>query len=174
MYHEMITADTLRDGTRLRYAKGLILGERQGHRVIRHDGSIYGFRSADRVYPDDSLSVVVLINTFGPVDPDEVATAIADAVLGLPPDRGQPFNGDLTQLTGTYQGPIAALLPVTLVVAENRLAMKSGAGEPRPLLYRGGDIFERGDTRLHFVRRGGRVVGIHYDIGYASTYLPRR
>jgi hypothetical protein len=176
MYREMTTPAVLNDGTKLRYGLGIAISETLGRRVLHHDGGIFGFRSANRYYPDDSLTVVVLFNTMGPVDPNDAAAAIAEAVLGKTDDEGRPFNGDLSELAGVYKGPgPGSPMELTIAVAGDQLTMKSPfADSARTLTYLGDDTFGRGETRLTFHRNGARASGVRFDIVYASTYLVRQ
>ncbi len=73
MYKEFITPAVLNDGTITHYAKGITLSEQDGRRLISHGGGINGYLSQNNYYPDENVSIVVLINTTGPVSPDEIS-----------------------------------------------------------------------------------------------------
>jgi D-alanyl-D-alanine carboxypeptidase len=47
------------------YAMGLHLGTLDGHRLIGHEGGIFGFSTIMETYPDDGFSTIVLANTSG-------------------------------------------------------------------------------------------------------------
>ncbi len=164
-YREYLTPGTLNDGTRLRYANGLAITESGGRRRISHGGGIFGFLSELRYYPDEDLTMVVLINTAGPVDPGGIADQIEEIVLGpapAPPDR--PFAGDLAQLAGTYQGPgRGGPLPVAVTADSGSLRIKIGNGSPQRLRYLEGLTFGAGVARYTFVREGERVTGLRAD-----------
>lgn len=75
-YREMITPGALDDGTPTRYAKGLVPDSIFGRPVLAHSGAMPGFLSLVHYFPADSASVIVLMNTSGPVMPQAVAQAI--------------------------------------------------------------------------------------------------
>lgn len=64
------------------YAFGLGAGERDGHPFLGHNGSVPGFSSQVRYYPEERLHVVVLMNA--PAAVATLAEEIERAVLGLP------------------------------------------------------------------------------------------
>ncbi len=82
---ESYRAMTTPEGASTTYGYGLFINTLQGHRVIRHNGSVPGFASQLEYYPDDSLSIVVLANS--PAMVGMLASDIALNVLGLPPRR---------------------------------------------------------------------------------------
>lgn len=176
-YRELIAPGTLNDGTRLRYAKGLALSDVAGHRAIHHGGAIPGFLSSGIYFPEDSLLVVVLANTTGPVSPDDVSEAIAARVLGRVAPRTQPFSGDLAQLAGTFKG-VGRGRPLELqfAAADGTLTVQRSPGRPQPLLYVGGDTFAAADggPRYTFVREGGRAVRVRADQVSGYSVLTRQ
>jgi len=164
-YRALITPDTLNDGTRLRYAKGLSAFEVNGRRQISHGGGIFGFVSESRYYPDDDFIVVVLINSTGSASPGAIATGIEGLVLGKresPPSR--LFAGDLRLFAGTYGGA-ARGQPIEVTIAEDsgRLTLSTGGREPRPLTYVDGLTFALGTSLLQFVRDEAEVTELRWD-----------
>src|SRR5262249_10938253 len=81
-YRAMTTPAVLADGTRLRYGFGVGLADIGGRRAVAHGGGINGFLSEAEYFPDSGLSIVVLLNTAGPINPGDLARDIADVVLG--------------------------------------------------------------------------------------------
>ena len=61
------------------YAMGLRTAILDGHRVIGHVGSIYGFNNEVLTFPDDGLTVIVLTNTDN--DSGPVTRLIAGALM---------------------------------------------------------------------------------------------
>ncbi|HEY6375322.1 MAG TPA: serine hydrolase domain-containing protein [Edaphobacter sp.] len=61
-YDAMFTEVKLKDGTGSGYGLGVFVGERNGHRVVFHDGEVSGFVSANMVLPADKVAVTVLTN----------------------------------------------------------------------------------------------------------------
>ena len=174
-YRQFVTPDTLNNGARLRYANGLAITATAGHRMISHGGGIYGFVSELRYYPDQDLTIAVLINTAGPASPNSIADAIADLVLGKPAElRSATFAGDLRPLTGTYTGRARGRdLELTVTPDSGSLAVKAAQGEPRRLAYVEALTFSNGPTRYHFVRTGADVTELHVD-EVAGYYVLRR
>jgi CubicO group peptidase (beta-lactamase class C family) len=82
----MLEPGALDDGTELTYAGGLELGEHGGHATVAHDGSWLGFGAQLVRFPDDRTSVICLCN-FDDADPDRLALAVADIVLGTEGDE---------------------------------------------------------------------------------------
>jgi D-alanyl-D-alanine carboxypeptidase len=79
----MRTPTTLADGTKIDYGLGTRLGSLDGHRMLGHTGGGGGFRSVLESFPDDHLTIVVLINTEdGSPPPVAMAAEIARAALG--------------------------------------------------------------------------------------------
>jgi hypothetical protein len=76
---------TLADGTKIDYGLGTRLGSLDGHRVLGHTGSGGGFRAVLMSFPDDHLTIAVLMNAGnGSRPPVAIAADIARAVLALP------------------------------------------------------------------------------------------
>jgi len=69
IYREFITPARLNDGTITHYAKGITITEKNGKKMIEHGGGISGFLSENRYFPEEDISIVVLINSTGPVVP---------------------------------------------------------------------------------------------------------
>lgn len=62
------------------YGYGWIISQQSGHRVIWHDGFVYGFVSQITRYPDDQVTILVLTNV-DTENPYEITNALADMVL---------------------------------------------------------------------------------------------
>jgi CubicO group peptidase (beta-lactamase class C family) len=78
-YKEMTTPASVRDKEDAQYGLGLHLLEKQGHRLINHDGGIEGFQASMTYVVDSQTTVVVLANTQGGAL--ALATAIVEIVL---------------------------------------------------------------------------------------------
>ncbi len=175
-YHEMITPGTLTDGTRLRYAKGLAIDSLDGHRRISHGGGIPGFVTTLQYFPDDSLTVVVLINSAGPANPDQIARAIVDLTLGANPPATVAFHGSLGDYTGTYSGMARGgneTFTVAVDSGGHALVLRPKNGKPEPLAFYGGETFGHDETRLRFVRTAGRVSAVRVDEVYGYNFYKR-
>ena len=64
---------------------------------IEHGGSVSGFRTLIRRFPDDRVCIIVLSNST-PADIDQLASDVEAIVLGQPSKgaRKQPENGPHT------------------------------------------------------------------------------
>src|ERR1041385_5539997 len=104
----MRTPTTLADETKIDYGLGTRLGSLDGHRMLGHTGSGGGHRTVLASFPDDRLTIVILINTEdGSPAPVAVAAEIARAALGLAKKKSAlldlPVPGEeLAALTGKY------------------------------------------------------------------------
>lgn len=80
-YELMTTAGVLPSGEALSYGYGLGISERSGHRLISHGGGINGFNTMLAFYPDDDLTVAVIVNTREGAG--ALAVHLANEVLGI-------------------------------------------------------------------------------------------
>lgn len=70
----------LADGEAIDYAAGLVIGENDGHRIIRHGGAWMGYRSSMVRYPEERLTVIQLANGSSmPVSSGDIARIFLDA-----------------------------------------------------------------------------------------------
>ena len=174
-YRAMTTPASLSDGTKTRYAFGLLISNLRGRPAISHGGGINGFLSEVDYYPDSGVSVVVLLNTAGPVGPGELARDIADVVLGKVTEPSNTYSGDLSAFVGTFEG-VGRGRPtvVTFAVEGNKLMMKGTGPEPRALAFQSGETFAAGDALVTFERDGGRVTRLHLDTGGGHVVLKKK
>lgn len=182
-YGELVTPDTLSDGTRVRYAKGLVVDSIGGHRAIHHGGGIPGFLSHLAWFRDTRTVIAVLINTAGPVGPESITEAIAARILGeAPVAPDEEFRGDPVPLVGTYRG-VGRGRPLVVTVAQAGDGVASGltvqvggggTGPARPLAWAGGDTFQAGRQRFTFLRDGLRVTGLRADLTSVVSRLERQ
>ena len=166
-YRAMTTPASLADGTKVRYGFGVGVAELGGRRAIFHGGGINGFLSEVEYFPDSGLSIVVLLNTAGPVAPSDLAREIETAVLGAVPEPSMPFTGDLSSYAGTFEGVGRGRATTVTIAADGAALTMKGAGPPaappQRLAYRGGDTFGVKDTLVVFEREGGRVTRLRLD-----------
>jgi CubicO group peptidase (beta-lactamase class C family) len=165
-YRELITPGTLTDGTPLRYAKGIVADSIYGHRAIHHGGAIPGFLTELDYLPDDSLTIVVLVNTTGPVKAEGIAHSIVAIVLGDRSATAMAFRGNTADYVGEYRGLGRGRELVLQVRADtaNGLTLQVRDTAPVRLTYSGGETFGLGTARYTFVRDAGRVTKIHVDL----------
>ncbi len=174
-YRELTTPGALADGTRLRYAKGLAVTETDGRRLISHGGGIFGYASDLRYYPDQDLTIAVLVNTSGPAA-DGTADRIEELIFGESPEPEiRPYPGDPTPLLGTYTGPGRGRdMRVVVAMGEDGLTVQLGAGEAVPLSWEEDLIFSRGPIRYIFERRDEAVDELKIDQVFGVYVLQRR
>jgi CubicO group peptidase (beta-lactamase class C family) len=175
-YAEMITPSTLNDGTRLRYASGLFVGEdRRGLRTIGHDGGGFGFSAVANWYPDAQLAVVVLTNS----EPDTIAVVtedLATAVLPVPRPASR-FPGDASLLVGKYRGPgrgTDMVIDVTQTPQGIEFAFDGTAAAPLPWVEVW--TFRRNSGLLTFRQSGnsGPATELRFDTGGGHFILKRQ
>ncbi len=77
-WEQMWVPTVVQDGTPVEYGFGWRVGERNGHRLISHDGVSPGFTALAEWYPSDELAVVVLTN----IVPGKL-TEITQRIAGL-------------------------------------------------------------------------------------------
>lgn len=164
-YRSFITPGRLDDGTPVRYAKGLAITDRDGKTRISHGGGIFGYVSDLVYFPEEGLTIAVLINTAGSVSPAEIRRSIEELVLGpIAPVVPRGVPGNLSRYEGTYRGPSRGRrLTVTISRTDEGLAAKLGGGDPRPMRWLGGHTFAIGDGRLTFLIEGDRASVLQLD-----------
>jgi len=177
-YRAMTTPVSLADGTKTRYGFGVGVADLGGRRTIFHGGGINGFLSEAEYFPDSGLSIVVLLNTAGPIGPGDLAREIADTVLGKGPEQTASFTGDLTAYEGTFEG-VGRGRPTTITIAVNGAALTmKGNGPPsapaQMLTYHGGDTFGVKDTLVIFERHAGKVTRLRLDSVFGHYPLTKR
>ncbi|MEO8449694.1 MAG: serine hydrolase domain-containing protein [Gemmatimonadota bacterium] len=175
-YKAMTTRSKLNDGSEIGYGLGIALVDIDGRRAIHHGGGINGFLSESEYYPDDSLIVVVLQNSAGPVGPSDLTHKIAEAVLGKGPDKSKAFTGSLADYAGTYKGTgRGRASEITIEPAGNVLTSKSARGpKPDTLTFVGDDTFASGGMLMRFDRSGGKITGMRLDGGYGYNKLKKQ
>jgi len=173
-YRELTSTDTLNDGTRMRYAKGLAFTPMVGHPAIHHGGGINGWTAYNLYVPAESLSVVVLYNTSGPSNPAEAAEAIATAVLGAVPPTAVPIAGNAQRYVGNYAGRGRGGPQQLTIALESSGLVAMVRGSKRSLVHVGNGIFAAGATRFVFSETGGAVTAVRVDGGSANNRLVRQ
>jgi len=160
----------LNDGTALRYTMGLIRDTIGGHLLIHHGGGINGFVSDLRYFPEQDLTVVALVNTTGPVRATAITDTISRMVLDLAPSQPAPFQGNLNQVAGTYEGPgRGRTLTVEAKAAGNNLLVRAiPSSNWDTLSYRGHQTWEIDNQWFTFARTRDQVdrMNVHTTSGY--------
>ncbi len=175
-HRELVTPGTTNDGARLRYGKGIGVDSILWRPAFQHGGGINGFLSQLDYFPTDSLSVVVLINTAGPVNPGTVTRGIEETIYGKWTPKSVAFTGTAADYAGEYHGVGRGremVFKVTANATGNGLLSQPVPGQPGPLLYVGGETFERGGARYTFVRENGKVTKLRLSAGSAYSVLKK-
>ncbi|HEY7292495.1 MAG TPA: serine hydrolase [Vicinamibacterales bacterium] len=166
-YRAMTTPTALAAGTKTRYGFGVGVADVGGRRAIFHGGGINGFLSEVEYFPDSGLSIVVLLNTAGPVGPADLAREIADSVLGKATEQPVRFTGDLHAYAGTFEGVGRGRRTTITIAADGDTLTMKGSGPPsapaQTLTYRGNDTFAVKETLLIFERDAGKVTRLRLD-----------
>lgn len=176
-YRLMTTPTKLNDGTPVRYAMGLVNDSLGGRHAIMHGGGINGFLTEMVYFPDDQLTIAVLVNTAGPVSPAAVMNAIADLIHGrYTPPASVALDHPAADYTGTFRGVGRGdSLSVAVITDSTGVRFRMGnATQPGPAArYVGGDTFMIGRNRFTFLREGGKVTAIRADLVSVVTRLAR-
>jgi D-alanyl-D-alanine carboxypeptidase len=151
----------LADGTKIDYGLGTRLGSLDGHRVLGHTGSGGGFRSVLESFPEDRLTIVILINTEdGSPPPVVMASEIAAAALRLPEKtavRDLPVpKKELAALIGRYDSDEGI---VELFERDEKLNFRIPDKRREGVLSRqAANVYAINEsTRVHFVLSDGRA-----------------
>src|SRR5690349_3447524 len=155
----MRTPTTLADGTKIDYGLGTRLGSLDGHRMLGHTGSGGGYRTVLASFPNDHLTVAVLINTDdGSAPPADMAADIARAVLGLKKNvlLDLPVPGaELAALTGKYDSDEAI---AEIFARDGKLHFRILESQSEGVLLRQAENVYAIDenTEVRFVASGGQ------------------
>ncbi len=80
LIRQMQETGTLNDGEKINYARGLVVGDYKGLRIVEHSGADAGYRSHLMRFPDERFSVACLCNlSFS--SPSGLARRVADLYL---------------------------------------------------------------------------------------------
>ena len=155
----MRTPTMLSDGTPIDYGFGTRLGSLEGHRVFGHTGSGGGFNSLLESFPDEHLTIVVLMNARSGSGPSvALGTAIARTMLGLPEEqtlRDLPVpKEELTALVGTYDSDEGT---VEQFARDGKQHFRvPGTPIEGALLRQAANIYAVGTSEIHYLVRPGR------------------
>ena len=162
----METPSRLADGNEVDYGLGQRLGWIAGKRKVGHTGGGRSNKAALARYPDEDVTVAVLLNTErsgADVVATDLEAEIGRLLWGAPetPSAVALAPQELGRYTGQYRdGP-----RLMRIVAEDgalKLRVGPGARGTSPLLAQGGDVFVDGDEpslHLRFQISGDRARG---------------
>lgn len=192
----------LNDGKRLTYAKGIVVSDYRGLRMVSHGGSWGGYRAQLMRFPDQHFSVATLCN-LGSADPTRRASQVADVYLNsvMKPktvksaeeDEERKKEAATISLTKEQLSAYAGDYWSEEMGVSYRLAMRDGAlkvvavsdkiGVPRANNFKkeefrptGPDVFTVGEDGLtvKFKRDGGTASEFELDAGRSTGIVFRR
>jgi CubicO group peptidase (beta-lactamase class C family) len=175
------TRGLLTSGDTLPYAFGINVQERRGLRMVRHGGSLMGFRADFVRYPTERFSVISLCN-LGSIDPGPLADRVTDLYLGgrlrvvgdsraaprpaaaAPPAAPALDAEQVRAFAGRYYSPeLDATYTLTVAADTLRLERRTGVQLMRALAP---DRFAIGSQVFAFERdAAGRVTGFTVQAG---------
>src|ERR1700722_4531839 len=147
------------DGTKTPYAMGLILDRYRGIPRVQHTGEWVGYRASFLRFPLQKLSVILLCNTLGELDPLALSEGVADIYLGvgesMPAEgnsRSAPTASDLASYVGTYWNA-ETFAYLRFIAVAGTLALENGDSAQK-LSYAGHGEFQaqNSTTRYAFHR----------------------
>jgi len=133
------------------YTNGLIISDFNGHQKISHAGSVWGYTSNQAYYPEEDITIIILVNRQAEAPAlSSLEAKIARVIFGIP----QPEIKDLVQsdeVLQRYAGNYH-LRPFSLgvdtygfIVNEGKLFIRFGGtgaeGPMIPLLAQGNGLF---------------------------------
>jgi CubicO group peptidase (beta-lactamase class C family) len=192
----------LNDGKRLNYAKGIVVSEYRGLKIVSHGGSWGGYRAQLMRFPDQHFSVATLCN-LGSSDPTRRASQVADVYLNsvMKPktvksaeeDEEKKKESATVSLTKEQLAAYAGEYWSEEMGVSYRLAVRDGAlkvvgvfdkiGIPRAnnaakedFRPKGTDTFAVGEDELtvKFKRDGGTASEFELDAGRSTGIVFRR
>ena len=184
LFHRLMhTRGVLNAGDTLTYAFGNNVQQHRGLPIVRHAGSLMGFRSDLVRFPRERFSVITLCNQ-GSIDPGALADQVAELYLG---DRLQPRAQNIAAAATTtrtsaqpvpepppasalrayegtyYSEELNATYRISLPRDVLNLSRSLGSGPLRP---NGTDRFSVGSHTLVFQRgQGGAITGFTVEAG---------
>lgn len=178
----MLGPTVLANGVRVDAGLGVMRGSLDGHPLWGHVGGNASSNVAALLhYPDDGVTVAVLVNTrFGDVGALMIEAEIARLVLGL----GEPKLADLpldpeaaALYLGTYAGDRGGWR-YHIVSRDERLARVWAADDTtsvRPLLYQGNNVFGRSDWPMdrfvfHLTGSQAHAYSVYYNGLFGGFY----
>lgn len=104
---QMVSVTTLPDGTRVPYGLGIQIRKFGSHTAVGHAGIIWGYNAVVAHFPNDDISVALMINTnLSEPDGMRLWASILAAVFGEAPGEWKEFyGGEVESPTPTSAAP---------------------------------------------------------------------
>lgn len=174
MYQEFITPAVLTNGAHAYYAKGVVVMKRNGMQLIEHGGAINGFLSQNSYFPEEDISVVVLMNTLGSLGTWNVADPIIEFLIGKQAIETHSFKGDLSKFTGIYKGAgRGSEFLVRVIRKDSTIAVQRGENSPKKLKYSEENLWNDGFTTYQFVGTGDSLNELRINETYGYYILKK-
>jgi len=163
------------------YGYGWGIGRLRGVKVIQHNGGLQGFVSALSCYPDEGLTVAVLVNAAPPpaaLNPDQLERDVAQLYLGERMDERRTPEAitlppeSLDRFVGRYDYGSAVLT----VKRDGDQLYAQLSGQPRFEIFPSAPnefFWKVVEARVTFVEAGGRVVEAVHHQGGGTITAPR-
>ena len=162
-------------GTITKYAKGITVTQFGGKRVIEHGGGINGFLSQNSYFPDDNMSIVVLVNSTGPVSPGQTEKNIAEFIFKKT-EEGAPlkYDGDLSSFGGTYKGRGRGQdLVIQVTHNDSTILVQLGDDKPSAMKFRGDNAWANDHATFYFNGASGKLDELRVDEVYNFYILKK-
>jgi CubicO group peptidase (beta-lactamase class C family) len=161
-YKEFISPSALNDGTPTHYAKGITVTEENGRKMIAHGGAIPGFFAENNYFPDENVSVVVLLNTIGPVGGGTIVDPIIDTLFPEAKMEKSQFTGDRSKYAGKYSGPARGKqLSVVVTSNDSSLVIQRDTDKPETLEFVSDDTWSNGREKFLFTSDGLKIDQVY-------------
>ncbi len=126
LYKQLTTPDKLNDGTKIRYARGLVNYTNFGNKQIGHGGGINGFLSETRYFPDEDLYIICLVNTMSPKGAGFFAEELTWKILDKQEYQPVKVDINLESLSGKYSGQVRGrIFSLDITALSNSIAISS-------------------------------------------------
>lgn len=166
-FDRMASKTRLSSGIESGYGYGVAVDELGGHRQLSHSGNLDGFQASVSYFPDESLTVVVLVNTED-AGASDLKERIARHLLGvrrltLDDVADRPINtADRLRYAGAYE---LETMPVRITVTDTggTLHVSVAGQSPMRMLYQGDHQFvlaEDPETSLQFTLEDGLATRV--------------
>lgn len=175
----MLTRGILNKGDTLNYAFGINLGTFRSHYMIQHGGSIGGYRSMVRAFPNEALNLVVLTN-FSSSNSGHLINRMSEIMLELepmvsttttrikPPKHHRLSKEELKSISGRYLSPELDTYYTLSVQGDTTLVASHVRHGPIPVRIISKDQLEA-DHPLRDIRlerdKKGRIRGMYVSNG---------
>jgi CubicO group peptidase (beta-lactamase class C family) len=144
------------DGSKTPYAMGLILDQYRGIPRVQHTGEWVGYRSSFLRFPRQRLSVMVLCNVVGDLDPLALSERVADRYLDLGTSGAHPSSPpkaatatEIAAYAGSYWNA-ETFAYLRFVARAEALALEAG-DSVQPLFYMGHGEFQGENSTTRYV-----------------------